>query len=330
MATNEIHRMLVVQDAYSESQKALKFAAALADGETDVTVLDVQPPLSEFWHSMIDSELDEQPADHRLKTLRELVRGIEFECEAIQCEVAKGRAALEVVNRVVKGEHQIVIKESHHKVADYLFGSLDFRLVRNCPAPLMLLHPESRPYPQRILVAINPEADDQELELNRDILGCATYLAEAFHCRLGVVAAFQEYRQMFGHVADAEFLDRIEQREKRHRKESREKLVRLIQNNSKLIEPEYVFVESGRPSDVILSVVDDFKPDLLVIGSVARQGISGLLIGNTAERVLRSIDCSVLTVKPRGFRSPLAPERAVNPASTPELTNGDQSDLIFV
>ena len=45
--------------------------------------------------------------------------------------------------------------------------------------------------------------------------------------------------------------------------------------------------------------------DLVVMGTVGRSGISGMLIGNTAERVLRKLPCSVLAVKPEGFVSPV-------------------------
>ena len=45
--------------------------------------------------------------------------------------------------------------------------------------------------------------------------------------------------------------------------------------------------------------------DLLVMGTVGRSGIPGLLIGNTAEDVLNAVDCSLLAVKPPGFVCPL-------------------------
>jgi universal stress protein E len=48
--------------------------------------------------------------------------------------------------------------------------------------------------------------------------------------------------------------------------------------------------------------------DLIVMGTVSRTGVAGLLIGNTAEKVLRRVDCSVLTVKPEGFISPVKQE----------------------
>ena len=44
---------------------------------------------------------------------------------------------------------------------------------------------------------------------------------------------------------------------------------------------------------------------LIVMGTVSRSGVAGLLIGNTAEEILRQVDCSVLTVKPDGFVTPV-------------------------
>lgn len=41
------------------------------------------------------------------------------------------------------------------------------------------------------------------------------------------------------------------------------------------------------------------------MGTVARTGIPGFIIGNTAENTLREIRCSLLALKPNGFVSPV-------------------------
>lgn len=58
---------------------------------------------------------------------------------------------------------------------------------------------------------------------------------------------------------------------------------------------------------MIPALVEEKKVDLLVMGTIARSGTPGVFIGNTAERMLRSVDCSVLTLKPDGFVSPIPP-----------------------
>jgi nucleotide-binding universal stress UspA family protein len=61
----------------------------------------------------------------------------------------------------------------------------------------------------------------------------------------------------------------------------------------------------GNASEVILGFVQSNEIDLLVMGTVARTGIPGLIIGNTAETVFSQVSCSILTIKPSGFKSPV-------------------------
>jgi nucleotide-binding universal stress UspA family protein len=64
----------------------------------------------------------------------------------------------------------------------------------------------------------------------------------------------------------------------------------------------------GEPEEVIPEYAVAGGIDLVVMGTVARSGIAGLLMGNTAERVLRKLPGSVLAVKPDGFVSPVRPD----------------------
>jgi nucleotide-binding universal stress UspA family protein len=48
--------------------------------------------------------------------------------------------------------------------------------------------------------------------------------------------------------------------------------------------------------------------DCIVMGTVARTGICGFIMGNTAETILEQIDCSVLAIKPPGFVTPVVLE----------------------
>lgn len=61
----------------------------------------------------------------------------------------------------------------------------------------------------------------------------------------------------------------------------------------------------GQAEIALGEIIAKKKPDIVVMGTVARTGLPGLLIGNTAENVLRRIKCSILAVKLRGFISPV-------------------------
>ncbi len=41
------------------------------------------------------------------------------------------------------------------------------------------------------------------------------------------------------------------------------------------------------------------------MGTVARSGIPGFMVGNTAEKILNRVDCSVMALKPKKWKSPI-------------------------
>ena len=68
--------------------------------------------------------------------------------------------------------------------------------------------------------------------------------------------------------------------------------------------PQLHMVE-GETCEVITEFVEKKKIDVVVMGTLARTGISGFFMGNTAESILNTIDCSMLAVKPPGFMTPV-------------------------
>jgi nucleotide-binding universal stress UspA family protein len=61
----------------------------------------------------------------------------------------------------------------------------------------------------------------------------------------------------------------------------------------------------GQPEKMIPLFVRSRKIDILVMGTVARTGIFGYLMGNTAENIMHELECALLAVKPGGFVSPV-------------------------
>jgi nucleotide-binding universal stress UspA family protein len=64
-------------------------------------------------------------------------------------------------------------------------------------------------------------------------------------------------------------------------------------------------LQRGDAIHVIPESARQLHADLVVMGTVARTGISGFFIGNTAEAILEQVQCSVLAIKPPGFISPV-------------------------
>src|SRR5690606_3167488 len=75
--------------------------------------------------------------------------------------------------------------------------------------------------------------------------------------------------------------------------------------------PATCSVLTGSAHAHILDYLRQHPVDLLCMGSVARSGLQGLLTGNTAEQVLPWLGCSLITVKPAGFVSPVGSSNAL-------------------
>jgi nucleotide-binding universal stress UspA family protein len=60
-------------------------------------------------------------------------------------------------------------------------------------------------------------------------------------------------------------------------------------------------VLNDKPHEGIVSMAEEEKVDMIVMGTHGRTGVSHLLMGSTAEKVVRAASCPVLTVKPRNY-----------------------------
>ncbi len=79
-----------------------------------------------------------------------------------------------------------------------------------------------------------------------------------------------------------------------------ERNVALLEQTEELKSfPHEVIVESGEAWEVLKEVAYNKNIDLIVMGTHGRGGVSKLLLGSTAEKVIRHASCPVLTVGPQ-------------------------------
>jgi nucleotide-binding universal stress UspA family protein len=74
-------------------------------------------------------------------------------------------------------------------------------------------------------------------------------------------------------------------------------------------------IRMGEVADQLSAFARGSGTAVVVMGAVSRSAIKRFFIGNAAERTLDRLNCDVLVVKPRGFRSGV--ERAPAVAATP-------------
>ncbi len=313
--------ILLVTGGESWQQTALQRGLALAlHNQADLTLvhalrLPAEMPLSG------DPAYD-QVRNGLMDACREELGGIVAdlpETIRVSTRVLEGSVFPDVVREVLRQGHDLVIKcaETTKGFRERIFGSTDMHLLRKCPCPVWIMKDREKRAYQCIVAAVDTEhggQDGQTTGLNRQILEIASSLALSEFAELHIVHAWQVWGEGLLNTPRFNFSKNgeVEQWVQNQKKAEEDKVASLGRELEAILGAETMeYLQpamhniKGEPQEVIPDYVRESGADLVVMGTVARTGIPGFIMGNTAESILSSIECSVLAVKPRGFVSPV-------------------------
>lgn len=219
-------------------------------------------------------------------------------------KLVSGEGWVEITREVMHGGHDVAIVGTRNVGAlqRFLFGSTAMKLLHNCPCPVWVTRPEPRPVPHNILVAsdlspVTEKALRLGLEIGR-LSGAKVNLLHAVDYpldRLWSTGLLDSSTQIYHDKVKADARAKLD-----------EQLIR-VSGGSPGATVELHIVEGLSIADTaILDFIQYHRIDLLVMGTMARSGIPGVFIGNTAERLVTHVPCSMLAVKPAEFESPLS------------------------
>jgi len=221
-------------------------------------------------------------------------------------KVLVGTPFLEVIREVIANKRDLVMMTAEGKggLEERLFGSTSLHLLRKCPCPVWVMKPTQRVRFQRILAAVDPDLSDETREsLNATLVQLALALAKTHNAELLIAHAWTAFGENLlrsrSQIADAEVQSYVCEVEKNVRRRMEGMLAKYTDGAAE------VHLVKGEAATVIPDIAKSKRVDLLVMGTVCRTGVAGFFIGNTAEKILNEVDCSVLTVKPEGFVSPV-------------------------
>jgi len=165
----------------------------------------------------------------------------------------------------------------------------DWKLLRQCPSPVLLVKTAGSWKDKVILAAIDVGNTDLEhRHLHNTIIDHGYDIATLAKARLHVISA---HPSPMLSSADPTF-QLSETIQARYREQCKSFQAEFD------IDDDHLHIEEG-PADVLIPfMVHKLQAAVTVIGTVARSGLSGALIGNTAEVVLDAVESDVLVLKP--------------------------------
>ena len=261
---------------------------------------------------MAPSELQDIVIKERWNQLEKLVKSARKKEIQISTKVLVGTPFLEIIREVLRNHHDLVIKsvEGKSTAKQLLFGSTDMHLMRKCPCPVWVIKSSKRKQYARILAAVDPDPSNEEAkELNTLIMDLATSLAMQERSELHIVHVVDVWKMYVdkGHLHSVGGLSSqdVAKMGRDERDRHQEWLKKLLADYNLELINHHVHLPKGDAGLAISLLANKKRVGLLVMGTIARTGIPGFFIGNTAERVLNQVNCSVLTVKPEGFVTPV-------------------------
>lgn len=313
--------ILLIADEDTDHTQAMQRAIALAkNNQAALTVCAIVDAVPAEMQMAITAVTPEELCDivvtEKLEKLEDIIRSIADEEIAIEAKVLVGKPFVEIIRQVLGAGYDLVIKsaEGASSVKDTLFGSTDMHLMRKCPCPVWIIKSNEHAHYRRILAAVDQDPEDAVKDgLNRQILEMSTSLSLAEFSELHIVHAWRLVAESFFRsprtgLSDTE-VDELVADEAEARRLWLENLVSTYGAKADKDMVDYLkprlHVVKGDAKQVVPTRARELDVDLIVMGTVARTGIAGFFMGNTAETILNQIDCSVLAIKPPGFESPI-------------------------
>jgi universal stress protein E len=306
--------ILFYMDGQTVYQSALNRAVDLANRNqgrlTVVNVMEELPrELSRFAAGMPLEDLQSMAMQAARERLEPLVAPLQEKGPPMEMEVLYGEPFIEVIRAVLRRRHDLVLMtaEGRNGLKQSLFGSTSLHLIRKCPCPVWVIKAAQTQRFARILAAVDPDPSDVVRDgVNIKVMELATSLTAVEESELHIVHAWQACEPMVwrgwqARVPQAQLDDWVRQTREAHQ----QRLVDLLGRFNHEGQPHRLHLVEGEAGPAIAQLAGQEQIDLIVMGTVARAGLEGYFIGNTAETVLQHASCSVLAVEPEGFVSPV-------------------------
>lgn len=312
--------ILYLCETLDGEDRGLARAASLAhNNQARLKILDVFPVIASGYNMPKEAPRSEQLMQAVMEAREQRLSALvapHLEKVEIEYESVSGTRFLEAIRTVLGDGHDLVIKVAEDPPwLERLFGSDDMHLLRKCPCPVWIMKADDKPNYEQIVAAVDINPDDPAADtehLNEDILSLAGSVALSDFAALHLAHAWEAPQAGFVSLwaTDPDKAEReITESTRRTHQLGMELLTRKLRELVGEAAHDYlsprVHMPMGPAHKEIPALVEKLDADLVVMGTLARTGIAGLFIGNTAESVIDRLNCAVLAIKPRGFVSPV-------------------------
>lgn len=298
-------KILIVVDPNWDAGFLNQALETVKNSAAKATILFLQPELPGDMQDFIGDFQN----SHRQKLKAELQKhGLE---DTVKIEFDSTRPPLiTVIRYALKHNNDLVIKQAESlspKGTQKGFKSMDMGLLRKCPCMVWIYKTAIQQSKPKFLIAVDPRNEEQAgYDLNVKLLKNGKGMADSLGGSFEVISCWHLEHENF--LRDSAFAkmdkDKVDALVDQEREQHFEALTTMMEEAG-VEEIDRIVHLQGKPEEMIPAYIDENEIDVLVMGTVARTGIPGFIVGNTAENILQNVTCDMMADKPNGFVSPV-------------------------
>lgn len=262
------------------------------------------------YHDLNASEILIEAINHQQDHLNKLINNLTPQYPAIHfsSDVESGIAFQKIIQKSIIGDYELIATDYNRgqKFQMAQFGSTTRHLMRKSALPVWTVAPHEKEKVQKIVAAVDVSNEsDVNYGLNNSIIDLAFQYSQSYSADLYIFHAWQLAGEGFFNIFGGQTKDQLAQWALEEQEERKKRIEYLVDNF--IIQNKYpkIVMQEGYAQDLIPEFIKKHNIDLLVMGTLSRTGIKGFIIGNTAESMLDAVHCSVITLKPKGFVTPV-------------------------
>jgi universal stress protein E len=286
--------LLVVADREGKCTATERGLALASKLELNVEIVAfVHAPLKRLAKTRAEQDaIKRRLLDAREKELKQQIEEHSAPGQSAALKVVWKKDIHDWIERRARAKKFAAVIKTTHNSGNFGYTSTDWHLLRECPAPILLTAEKRWHRTKPVLAALDLGTRSKtKRALNDAVITRAKALAEALGVELKLIGAIEVPTLL----ADLDIVDPAS-----YAKEQREAMLPYIKSLAEKHDlPEKAFrTKRGPVAKIITSEAAKARAQIVVMGTVGRQGLKARLIGNTAESVLQHLNTDVLAVKP--------------------------------
>jgi len=307
----KIDKVLVPVDFSSHSRDAVNVALAFKNDFGAKVILlhvfDITELLGLGWTiygESLESESVMRMEEDSRKHLNDFVDELQIHGDEVEQRVSRGKPFVETVQVARAEKVDMIIMGTHGRkgISHLLMGSNAEKVVHKAPCSVMTVqHKEgqpAKPLPAKTILV----PTDFSLTSER-AMSMAVKIADVYSSKIILLHVVDDFRlgetiSWTSYVTAPKSQEEMGDAITKLAFEELEAFKQKFPVGDISVEPRVV---EDNPHRGIVSLAEEEKIDLIVMGTHGRTGISHLLMGSNAEKAVRTAPCPVLTVKPRDY-----------------------------